>query len=116
MNRSKRKGTSAETAVVEYMRKCGWENVERRALQGKADKGDIAGTPVVIEVKNCAEMQLSQWLKEAAVEADNAGLDVGVVWHKKRGTTNPGEWYVTMSGNSFIELLSAYAEERNRMP
>lgn len=107
-NTSKRKGTAAETAVVNYIRGCGWNSAERRALSGSADKGDVAGVPVVIEVKNCAQMQLSQWLREADRESENAGTDIGVVWHKKKGTTNPGDWYVTMSGESFMLLLEAY--------
>jgi hypothetical protein len=52
MSKSKQKGTMAETAVVQYLKQF-WPNVERRALQGSKDTGDIAGIPnVVIEIKN----------------------------------------------------------------
>lgn len=113
-NRPKQKGTAAETAVVQYLQNCGFENAERRALSGKHDKGDIANMPVVIEVKNQKELKLAQWIKEALAEAENASLDVGVVWHKRVGKASPRDWYVTMNGNAFVELLMAYAEERNR--
>lgn len=109
MNRNKQKGTAAETAVTQYLKDV-WDRpyVERRTLSGQNDRGDIAGIPgVVIEVKNEKEFKLSQWLKEAQVERSNDNADVGAVWHKKRGTTNPGEWYVTMDGETFAYLLKA---------
>lgn len=108
-NPSKRKGTQAESAVVEYMNENGW-SVERRALGGSKDKGDIAGAPVVIEVKNCATASLAQWIAEADAEAQNAGVDLGVVWHKRRGKGSPADWYVTMTGESFLAMLDTYGK------
>lgn len=103
---SKAKGTAAETAVVNYLKTWDRPYVERRSLSGVNDRGDVAGIPgVVIEVKNEKTIQLSGWLKEAEAEMINDGADIGVVWHKKRGTTNPGEWYVTMTGVAFAWLL-----------
>lgn len=109
MSASKAKGTYAETAVVNYL-KDKWDRkyVERRTLSGQHDRGDIAGIPgVVIEVKNEKTIKLSEWLKEAQVECDNDSALVGAVWHKKRGTTDPGKWYVTMDGETFAYLLKA---------
>lgn len=108
MSAAKQKGTTAETAVASYIKSKGWPYAERRTLSGMNDRGDIAGIlGVVIEVKNCKEMDLSGWLKEAQREKQNDHADHGVVWHKKRGTTDPGQWYVTMTGESFAELLKA---------
>ena len=106
MSKSKQKGTAAETAVVRYINQFGW-NTERRALTGSADMGDITGVPVVIEVKNHRVMKLAEWVDEAKVEAANAQVGVGVVWHKRRGKGSPGEWYVTMTGHAFLWLLDA---------
>lgn len=108
MSAAKQKGTTAETAVVSHLKAKGFQYVERRTLNGQFDRGDIAGIPgIVIEVKNHREMDLAGWLKEAEREKANDHADHGVVWHKKRGTTNAGEWYVTMTGESFAELLKA---------
>ena len=108
-NRSKAKGTEAESSVVTYLHlDPDFSEVERRTLAGIADKGDIAGLPVVIEVKNCSRMDLAGWVEEALREAANAGCEVGVVWHKRRGTTDPGRWYVTMTGSVFLKLLRVY--------
>jgi len=108
MNRSKAKGTGAESAVADYLRSQGWSQVERRALAGAQDKGDIAGVPdTVIEVKNHATIKLAEFVDEANVERDNAGVEYGVAWIKRRGTTDPGKWYVAMDGATFCRLLVA---------
>lgn len=106
MSRSKAKGTAAETAVVRFLREAGFVQAERRTLNGILDRGDIAGLPgVVIEVKNCARQELPAWIGEAERERNNDRATLGVVWHKRRGTTDPGRWFVTMSGDQFAALL-----------
>lgn len=106
MSAAKRKGTAAETAIVDYLRTAGFVQAERRTLNGAKDRGDIAGIPgVVIEVKNCARQELSSWVNEAELERDNDNATLGVVWHKLRGRTSPADWFVTMSGAQFVNLL-----------
>jgi hypothetical protein len=103
---SKRKGTAAESAVVDFLRTSGFSQAERRTLNGAKDRGDIAGIPgVVIEVKNCARQELPAWVVEAEVERDNDHASLGVVWHKRRGKGRPADWFVTMSGLQFVALL-----------
>lgn len=105
MSKAKQKGTAAETAVVNYLKDKGRKHVERRTLNGSSDRGDIAGLPgVVIEVKNHARMELSQWLSELEVEMANDKADTGVVIHKKKGTTDVGQWYATMPVEVWYEL------------
>lgn len=105
MNRSKSKGTAWESAVVAYLKPL-WPHVERRALNGNADRGDVAGIPaVVIEAKNCKTQTFGAWLDEAEVEKANDGAVVGVVWAKRRGKTDPGAGFVVMSGAQFVALL-----------
>ena len=105
VNPSKSKGTAAETAVVRYLHQ--WStHVERRALSGSADKGDVSGVlGAVVEIKACKAMELSQWIKEADVERENAGASLAVVWHKRRGKSSPADWFVTMTGADFVHLL-----------
>jgi hypothetical protein len=80
--------------------------VERRALAGLLDRGDIAGIPgVVMEVKNHKEIKLSSWLKELEVEMKNDKADTGVVIHKKTGTLDVGNWYATMPVSIWFKLL-----------
>ena len=104
--RNKTKGTQAETAVVTYLIDHGFPHAERRALCGNADRGDVAGVPgVVIEVKNHLEFALAEWLDEALREGRNASAAVAVVWHKRRNKGSAGDWYVTMTGEQFTQLI-----------
>jgi hypothetical protein len=113
MSKQRQKGTSAESAVVNYLNDGTFPKVERRSLNGAKDRGDIAGLPgVVIEVKNCATMKLAEWVDEALVEALNDDAEVGVVWHKRKGRGNPGDWYVSMNGHTFAWLLGYYLEAK----
>ena len=106
MSKSKQKGTSAETAVVNWLVSKGRKHVERRALAGLLDRGDIAGIPcVVMEVKNHQRMELSAWLKELDVEMHNDKAETGVVIHKKKGTTDVGAWYATLPVNLWFDLI-----------
>ena len=46
-----------------------------------------------------------EFLREAQVEAENAGALVGAAWIKRRGKASPGEAYVVMDGETFTHLL-----------
>jgi hypothetical protein len=50
-------------------------------------------------------MKLPEWLRELDVEIKNDNADTGVVIHKKKGTTDVGEWYATMPVKIWYELL-----------
>lgn len=106
MNRSKRIGTAAENAVVEYLRDQGFPYAERRALAGSKDRGDIAGiVGAVIEVKNCKVLEFSKWLEEAEQERVNAGAQLAIVVAKRRGKANPKDWYWMATGPSMVQML-----------
>ena len=106
MSKQRAKGTAAETAVVRYLQQNGFPHAERRALHGTADKGDITGCgPVVFEVKNHKTLDLAGWIKELEAEMVNAKVDTGAVVAKKRGTTDPGEWYAILPFRILVGLL-----------
>ena len=106
MSPHKRKGTTFETLIVRYLQTVGFPYAERRALHGNLDKGDITGCgPVVFEVKNHAKLTLSEWIKELEAEVENAKADTGCVVAKRRGKSNPGEWYALLPFEWFVELL-----------
>lgn len=106
MSAAKRRGTSWETAIVTHLRANGFPNVERRALNGAKDRGDIAGIPgVVIEAKAAKTITLAEWLDETEAERDNDNALYGALWVKRRGHASPGRAYVVMSGDDFVKLL-----------
>jgi hypothetical protein len=110
MSRNKDKGSAAERAIVDYLRRIGFIHAERRLAGASKDRGDIAGIPgVVIEVKNQARMELAEWLEEAHLERHNDNAQIGAVWHKRRGRGSPADWYVTIDGTTFAYLLLHFA-------
>lgn len=112
MSASKAKGTRWESALVAYLNAEGFPAIERRALAGGSDKGDISGLPDwAIEAKNCKTTALGTWVDEADVEAINARAAYGVVWHHRRGRAHPAQGFVTMSGATFVRLLRALADQ-----
>lgn len=105
MSKQRQKGTLWETSVVRYLREHGFL-AERRALHGAADKGDIAGVDgVVIECKNAKTYKLAEWIEETKVERDNASADIGVLFVKRIGKTDPKEGYWIMTGEDGLKLL-----------
>lgn len=108
MSASRRKGTTWETAIVQYLRDNGAPHAERRALNGNKDRGDIAGIPgVVIEAKSAARITLAQWADETEQERRNDRAAVGACWIKRRGKASPGHGYVVLTGERFLGLLAA---------
>lgn len=108
MSKTRAKGTAAETAVVNYCHRRGRPHVERRALSGKNDRGDIAGIPgVVIEVKDhkVSSLNFPGYVDEANTERDNDNAEIGVAWVKRRGSLDPAKWIVAMDGATLLDLL-----------
>jgi len=105
-NPSKVRGTKFESQVVEFLRTHGFPYAERRALGGANDKGDIAGVPgVVLECKSVKQITLSTFVDELDVEMRNAGVEVGAVVIKRRGTTDVGRAYAVMPMDVFVRLI-----------
>ena len=89
-NRSKARGTSAESAVVRWAQANGFPWAERLVLAGAKDHGDISlvpGRACIVEVKSHASAatgqpgaaQLATWMAETAAECRHAGADVGLL-------------------------------------
>ena len=72
-NRAKQKGTQFETAVARFLSEETGAWVERRALSGTADKGDLIGDGVLadwcLEVKNHKSIDLASFVDQAEAEA-----------------------------------------------
>ena len=104
-NPSKRKGTSFEVAVVNYLKENGFPYAERRAQRGVNDAGDVSGVVGwVLEVKNCRSLDLGPWMTEATHEASNDGVSRYAVIHKRRQHST-GEAFVSMPLRLFAELI-----------
>lgn len=108
VNRSKAKGTSAESAVVDHL-KLWFPGCERRTLSGSADKGDVSGiADFVGEVKNCGTYDFGGWAREARAEAANASAAYYAAIIKPRGVgdTRVGEWWALTHLDNYASLLA----------
>lgn len=103
---SKRKGSAFELEIVKAFIAAGWQWAERRLAGNQYDTGDITGIPgVVIECKNQKTLKLAEWVDELVVEMRNARTHIGAVVHKRKGTTDPLDYYVTMRVRDWMALL-----------
>lgn len=99
------RGNRAERDVAAFLREHGFDAMTSRAAQGWQGGSDIfTSLPLAIEVKDHGRLDLSGWWRQAQ---DNAGDDIPVVWHKRRGFASPAKWWVTMDGESLMRLLRA---------
>lgn len=116
MSRQKQKGTAFESAIVEYLQNqlCD-DTIERRALNGTCDRGDISGVTfcgarMVLECKNENRMRLADYVREAETEAKNDGAFYYAVIHKKRGVgisnaAGVQQQYVTMPLHMLVSII-----------
>lgn len=112
MSKQKQKGTWFETKVCEYLKEKLGLPIERRTLAGINDKGDIAGvrtkngTEIVIECKNHSTYKLTEWMREARREGENAGCISAVVFKAAGvGETRMGDQFVLLGLREFTELI-----------
>jgi hypothetical protein len=118
MSKSKQKGTLAETAVADYLRQT-FPAVERRALSGVNDKGDLSNVPFsVVEVKNQRSYKIHEWMKETEIERINAGEELGVLVIKPNGVgvANVNKWWAVVSLNTITALIEELRVKRLQSP
>lgn len=116
MTRNRRSAKSAgartERAVADYLAAAlDDDRIDRRVRTGAKDRGDVAGVRchgkrVVIEVKDCAKPEWPKWVREAHTEAGNDDALCGVVIAKRRGTTDPADFWVVMEARDLVALLT----------
>lgn len=106
-NRNGAIGTRFENSLLPLINEYYPESV-RLGKQGVKDKGDFH-TPgnklFIVEAKCVKRMDLPGWLAEAEVEAANKGVPHGVVVHKRRGTADPAQQYLTCTFGAFLEMV-----------
>ena len=114
------KGTKLETAAVNWLRAHGWQWARRLVKEGQRDKGDVSlgdGIPVTIECKNERALNIAGGQRELAEEMRNSGNKWGFTIHKKRGTTDVGEYYAVLPVRVLMDILDVALEaEGSRLP
>jgi hypothetical protein len=109
-NPQKRKGSSFELHIVEYLRSQGY-TVDRTRAGWSDDRGDIHGVShrilgnFTFECKNHKSLDLAGWLKELERERRANGGGLGAVVHKKRGETSAEDQYASLPLWMLVQLL-----------
>lgn len=105
MSKARQKGTSFETAIVNYLKENGFKDAERWGSLDMA-LGDIRNVPMVLEAKNHKAMALADW----CTQAETSGKKANKLWAviHKRARKGTSQSYVTLSLENFVALLKAY--------
>ena len=109
---AKAAGTRTERHVADYLAAAlDDDRIDRRAKTGAKDRGDITGLRhhghrIVIEIKDCAKQNLPYWVAQAHTEAGNDDALVGIVVAKRRATQDPGRYWVHMTLDDLLALLT----------
>lgn len=116
MNRSKKRGTAFETALVRWLQeRLGDERIERRALHGSKDMGDIYGLVChgnaegIVEAKAHATVTpslVSEWQRQTEDEQANACADFALLAIKTPGVGQKslGRTRVRMTTSSLLAI------------
>lgn len=108
---NRRRGIQAERDVCRWLRANGFPHAERAVRTGfravdrtSADPGDITGTPFILwSIKDCAVEQIGRWFDELA--AMDAGADLGLIVHKRRGHADPARWWCWLTLGHLVQLV-----------
>jgi hypothetical protein len=116
-NLPRAKGTGGETALVNWFHRVGETQVERNALHGARDIGDLTGVPgLVISAKWVGRgkpMDLSGWLNGLEAMRSNQaarhpGLEPpeGLLVVRRHGYPDPGRWYAVQEMGDWWRVFS----------
>lgn len=109
-NPAKRKGTAAETAVVQWLRDKGYQ-AQRNRAGWTNDQGDVdAINGVVIEVKNRVQHNWAEYFEQLGRQIADKQAYTGVILCKRPGQTNPGQWLAVMPADLWLELMQLLEE------
>jgi hypothetical protein len=102
VSKARQKGTSFETAIVNFLKENGFPDAERWG-SSEMGLGDVRNLPIVLEAKNHKAMALSEWCDQA----ERSGKKAGTLWAvvHKRIRKNTSKAYVTMSLENFVKIL-----------
>lgn len=100
--KSRRKGARAELDVVRYLQAQGLTTADR-VRPGVSTPGDVAGLAHVLEVKDHQRITLAPWVDQLRDEVAGSLSLGGVVVVKRRGCTDPGDWYAVQPLEWYVE-------------
>ena len=109
---AKAAGATFERSVADYLSSALGGEIDRQVKMGAKDTGDIRGVylhgkKVVLECKDYGgRHELPEWIAEAETERGNADAEYGVVVWKRRGKGKAKDQYVTMTLETFAQMVA----------
>jgi hypothetical protein len=109
---AKAAGTRFESLIAEGLRTAlNDPNIQRAPLWGAKDKGDIVnlridGHDLVIQTKDLARSDVAGGVRDAKVQAVNAGALAGFYVHKRVGTTDPMKQWVSCTVAELVAMIN----------
>ncbi len=101
---SQRKGRGGEKELAGILRNYGYD-VRPGAPLNYGREPDLTGlTGVHIECKRCEQLRLSEWMMQAAADAERFGDGLPAVFHR----ANRQNWRVTMALSDWMQLYRSY--------
>lgn len=114
---AKTAGTRFERAIADALADAlADDRIDRRVRNGAKDRGDIAGVRIhgrrlVLECKNVTTLSMPAAKREADLEAGNDDALCGLVVHKRRGTADPMQQWVTCTVADLVTLITGQRTE-----
>jgi hypothetical protein len=103
---SRSKGNRWEQQVAAWLNTRGYAAITSRNARGGSQQGVdiITDLPVSVEAKNCKRWDLAGWVDQAVEQADHTAP--GAVFIKRPGKADPGDGYVVMRADDFVDLVA----------
>lgn len=102
--RSQAKGANGERELAAIIRGYGYD-IQRGGSLSFGEMPDLSGLcGIHIECKRCEQLRLSEWLAQAATDAQRFGDGLPAVFHRR---SREG-WRVTMALPDWLELYRSY--------
>lgn len=104
---SRAKGAKGERELANILKDRGFTARRGQQYSGANGDADVVGLPGVhIECKRVERLNLEDAIKQSNVDAREG--EIPVVIHRK----NRGKWNCTLSLDDFLDLLSAWYEQK----
>ena len=101
--KSQRKGRGGERELARILRECGYD-VRPGTPLNYGREPDLTGlSGIHVECKRCEQLRLSEWMVQAAADAERFGDGLPAVFHR----ANRQGWRVIMALQDWLELYKA---------
>jgi len=101
--KERNKGAAGEREVCALLRQMVPDHdFDRNLTQTREGGGDVVCGPLLIEVKRCERLKMSDWQLQAVASAQSAGMLPAIVWRRSKE-----KWWCAMPFEQTVALMRA---------